>query len=857
MDFQVRFWRYSLPDLGRIIAPLVMGVAVLGIPGAITGFVVGIGFAELKIQGKTVDQVLASYVKYQVGRSQLDTDAEVREQVVVLDDGTVAGFVEVDSVDLDMASERDWQVNLDTVAELYKGLEEPLEIHSRKRRIDLSDYRCIRDEAVTTDHFIVVKEFSESDSELDEAVDDVVERCRVIRNSLNAGDLSTMHVTGDRLEGVVDRFNPSEISFSSSRYTVDDTSHRRLLYISKYPEERGPGLLSDLLNLDTPGFIDVVQTVEPVSDKQRKKLNRLIGRMRAESIATPDRLRGSMIDRKLSDAQNLIEVEEAGDQRLVNTGVYLVIRGSSGEEVDSTADEVKRLLRRFSVEYEEPWLETPQSVQTDLPIRPDRLNKDMMMPSRSAASNFSFSTHDKFEENGISFGIDSRNGMPVILDRYCWEASHVVRMGKIGSGKSYFAKLSVYRSWQTYDNLQVYVIDPKQEYGGLIDALDGETVVLDNVDLTEIETGSATRYTVADRSRDNTELLTESVRHVYRKASKDTDPTIVLLDEAHRLLSHSAGRTTLGELVREGRDRNISVEMITQNASDFTRSQEGRDILKNVNCYIFMQHQDVDTGVSDFFNLSQREAVELRRLRTGTELPFSEGVIRGPVNTKLRIEATEQEHEVVTAEKNESFEIETMSDADQSSSTEPKQNQSADKGSLETSETDGGAVLTSPPNLDDSSPDQEPAAFTVGRREKRREGGSETFMELPDTCVTHDEKPRVKAPAEELLPELLPGWEVLKSDTDRWQLPVSEDYVNATYLDPSGDRYMVHISRWKPGHVRYAIEELYGKGHPTWFDIWIGRGRYVFGVKIADGYDSQAKTLLAASPALSKAYLRQ
>jgi len=852
-EFKVKFWRYSVGDLVRISLPVIIGIVLAGILGAVAGAVVGLGLAELRIQGKTLDWVLVDFIRFQAEQSELEDEYETHDKVAVTDNGTVIGLVEVDSVDLDMASDRDWEVNAVTVADLYKEIEQPVEIHSRKRQVDLTDCRCVKNQAVTTDHYVIVREapdsgsllpWKESESQSVEArIEDTVERCRMIRNSLNAGDLSANHITGNRLKRALDTLEISEPSLTNTRYTIGEDSHRRILCISSYPEERGPGVLSDILNMDSPGFIDVVQNVGPVSDKQRKKLGRLVGRMRAEVVATPDPLRGYEIDRKLADAQDLIDVEGSGDERLVNATAYIVIRGESWDTVDETTEDVKRLLRRFNIEYEEPWLETPRSIRTDSITRRDGLNRGMIMPSRSAAASFAFSTHDKIEENGISFGIDTRNSMPVVLNRFNWEGGHIVRMGKTGSGKTYFAILSLLRSWQTYNDLQIYIIDPKQEYGSLTEAVDGKTVVLDSATLSELETGSVTRYTVADRSRDNTDLLSDAIRHVYRKASEDQRKTIVLIDEAHRLLSDSNGRKALDELVREGRDRNVSVEMITQNASDFTGSQEGRNILRNVDCYLFMRHQDVQTGVSDFFNLSPKQAVELRRLRTGTDLPFSEAIVRGPVSTKLRIESTRSEHELITSESDENLEPMPENAESETHGEQPDDSDSRVK-------SDGGIEVKNP-DVDTGNLNTQPQA-----RNREVHGTEDELLELPDTCITESEDPNREASAEDMLPEILPGWKRLETTTDRWKVPVAEDWILATYLGPENDRYIIHISRWQPDHVQYAIDDLFGIGQPTRFDVWTARGRFIFGVIILDGSIDRARTLLTACPALSERYIQ-
>jgi hypothetical protein len=273
------------------------------------------------------------------------------------------------------------------------------------------------------------------------------------------------------------------------------------------------------------------------------------------------------------------------------------------------------------------------------------------MPTQSAAGSFAFSTHDKIEEGGVVYGIDSRNGVPVILDRYSWEAGDVVRMGKKGSGKSYSAKLGLVRALNQYNDLSIYILDPKIEYSDIGDITGATRVVLNHVDLDKIQPdNNVVRYTVEERSDDNTELLTEALQHIYQQVSQDTSKKIILVDETWHLLNDPEGVKILGKLVREGRDINACLEFLTQNTTDYIHSQEGENILKNVNCHIFFKHNEVANSVSDVFNLSRQEALELRKLGTGSKLPFSEAIIRGPVNTKLRIRSMPGEHALIQTE---------------------------------------------------------------------------------------------------------------------------------------------------------------------------------------------------------------
>ena len=155
-----------------------------------------------------------------------------------------------------------------------------------------------------------------------------------------------------------------------------------------------------------------------------------------------------------------------------------------------------------------------------------------------------------------------------------------------------------------------------------------------------------------------------------------------------------------------------------------------------------------------------------------------------------------------------------------------------------------------------SSYNPETVRSSTPEHRSRHGENDDTFMELPEACVTEQESPDPDASAEEMLPEVLPGWDLQKTDQYRWQRENAQDYINATYRDPQSRRYMVHVSKWKPSHITYALDELYGFGEPNAFDLLTARGQFVFAVKIVGGTVDDARTLLMACPALSQSYFQ-
>jgi len=659
VDVPVRFMdRFTVRDVARLAVPAGLGLVLAGVHGVVAGVVVGCVLVAVSPIDQKLDVHAANYVKHQAERrtGSWPRAEAVDQDSVILDNGTVLGLVQVSSCDLDMLSEAEQSSNRSTVHDLFKTVDFPVEVHSRQRREDLSRYQAVADNAVVTDHYITVRVSKEEGSLLEtgesetgsQGVDNVElvdERCTVVRNELTGGDLYAERLSGDEFRQALARLYSKGEVFESRRYEAVDEEgvKRRMLYVSGFPREVRLGWLADVLNVD--GLVNTVQVVSPVTEKQRDWLSRMTGRLQAELSEARDPGNQTELQRAKEDAEDMLDAE-IGGERLVNYGVYIVARGDTDTEVDQTLEAVKTTLRRHRIEFKEPLFHSYKAAKTESVFQPDALQKTLIVPGLSAAAAFPYATYDTIQDNGIVFGTDTRNNVPAVLDRFSWEAPHIARMGKTGSGKTYHSCLEIIRSVRNYDDLQVHIIDPKPDYAGIVEALDGAHVALDHETLGS-PSADIIRYTVEDPTRDSTELLVDAVRHVYQQTSNDTGKSVVLIDEAHRLLRSPDGRTAVGELIREGRAKNIGVDLITQNASDFTRSQEGRDILKNVDCLFFLKHQDVDSSTYEFFNLSRSESVTLRKLRTGTDLPFSEAVVRGPVNTKLRIKSTPQEHSTI------------------------------------------------------------------------------------------------------------------------------------------------------------------------------------------------------------------
>jgi type IV secretory pathway VirB4 component len=223
-------------------------------------------------------------------------------------------------------------------------------------------------------------------------------------------------------------------------------------------------------------------------------------------------------------------------------------------------------------------------------------------------------------------------------------------MGMVGSGKSYAAKLELLRTSLVYEDLQIIVVDPKQEYSRIIEALNGRTQTLDS---DYRFTDEHLCFQVNERGQqEDVEQLVDLVQEIYSYTSKNREKTLVLIDEARILMNHKQGRRVLNQFVLEARDTNTAITLVSQNASHFTYCREGREILDNMPGKVFMRHDRVPDSVVDYFQLSDQERQELYELKTGTESQYSEALLKitGKLDTRIQIESTPIEDKIIQGE---------------------------------------------------------------------------------------------------------------------------------------------------------------------------------------------------------------
>ncbi|MBS3074878.1 ATP-binding protein [Candidatus Pacearchaeota archaeon] len=137
--------------------------------------------------------------------------------------------------------------------------------------------------------------------------------------------------------------------------------------------------------------------------------------------------------------------------------------------------------------------------------------------------------------------------------------------------------------------------------------------------------------------------------YVYTKMKRDLKRKILVIDEAWALLSRSQDSSYLFEIVKTCRKFNMGLFLINQEVEDMLNSKAGRSVLANSSYTLLLRQKPaVIESIQKIFHLSGSERVLLLTAMVGEGL-----LIMEDDHSKIKIVASEKEHEIITTNADE------------------------------------------------------------------------------------------------------------------------------------------------------------------------------------------------------------
>jgi len=269
---------------------------------------------------------------------------------------------------------------------------------------------------------------------------------------------------------------PSSLEFSSSEFKLG-TYFARTMYVFGYPRQIFTGWLSPIVNIDEE--LDMSMFIYPVAsqivlENLRKKVTQLEAGIMID--AEKGRTRDPGKQAAISDAEQLRDALQVGEERFFRFGLYLTIYAKSLEELDFIQHKVETILGQQLVYSKVASSQMEAGFNSSLPQNTDNLQIRRNMNTGALSTSFPFTSADLTQENGILYGINMHNNGLVIFDRFSLENANMVVFAKSGAGKSFAVKLEALRSMMM--GTEIVIIDPENEYQKLAEAVGGTYIRL-------------------------------------------------------------------------------------------------------------------------------------------------------------------------------------------------------------------------------------------------------------------------------------------------------------------------------------------------------------------------------------------
>jgi conjugal transfer ATP-binding protein TraC len=269
---------------------------------------------------------------------------------------------------------------------------------------------------------------------------------------------------------------PASLEFESSMFRIG-TRMARTYYVFGYPRQIYTGWLSGLVNLDE--IIDISMFIYPVeSQVVLENLRKKVGQLEAGIQIDTDKgkVRDPGKQSAISDAEELRDKLQVGEERFFRFGLYFTIYANSDDELEFVSHKVESLLAQQSIYSKPASAQQEQGLNSTLPQFTDQLQIRRNMDTGSTSTSFPFTSADLSQDSGILYGINMHNSGLVIFDRFSLENGNSVVFAKSGAGKSFTVKLEALRSMMF--GTEVFIIDPENEYQRMSEAVGGAYVRL-------------------------------------------------------------------------------------------------------------------------------------------------------------------------------------------------------------------------------------------------------------------------------------------------------------------------------------------------------------------------------------------
>lgn len=322
---------------------------------------------------------------------------------------------------------------------------------------------------------------------------------------------------------LVDLLKPSFVKNNFDSFQVNEELNKVICVVG-YPRSVREGWLDSIISSE--GNFDLSIHITPSNIESI--LTQLNGELvKQESDLVAGEMKGIInpsLKLQHQDTMSVLEKLQKGEEKLFSISLYLNARAYNKQKLELLAKKVMSELNSVLMIPKIPFLKMRDAIKSIYPLQEDNLKITRNIPSNALAACFPFTTAFlELDSEGILFGLNKNNNIPIILDPYKFANYNGLILGTSGAGKSLTAKLFILRN--LLRGIKTIIIDPQGEYVELTKAYSGQVVeisrhsdtIINPFDLMDSDLGEKT-LSLIDLFKIMCGELTEVQKNILDKA---------------------------------------------------------------------------------------------------------------------------------------------------------------------------------------------------------------------------------------------------------------------------------------------------------------------------------------------------
>ena len=463
-----------------------------------------------------------SRLKRRIKNSQIFTNVkEVDDDGLIrLQTGEVASIIEVQAIDLSLASKsekesffyalksfyqikglnikcykldqkinlNDNKINLDNLIDYFKEDKKKMKLLDESKRLieELEDNNY----TISSIYYIVViaKDLSILEKQLDEMEDIVTNitpriNMEVINNRLEIYKFFTnLYMNASSLDSLIWYDIPSLVSPLSVQEKANsikiDGNEIQMVTIKNIPPFVEELFFEEIFNV--PKVRACISIKDAISqDELIKWVNSQYQFLLSDRNTTRKLSDATELDTQKENFQLLMQEIKNGDEKIKEVSLILILTGDKKEREETYRD-LKRLVERYQIKLDIPKLRQMECFQ-NYDLTTSSLNDySIYLPTHTLGAGFPFTKTYFNDSKGYMLGLDLHTSLPIFFDPFTTNnqrtSYNMAIVSSTGGGKSYTMKKMIINEYAR--GTKVFIFDAENEYKNLVLSNHGEYIDL-------------------------------------------------------------------------------------------------------------------------------------------------------------------------------------------------------------------------------------------------------------------------------------------------------------------------------------------------------------------------------------------